>query len=534
VSLSQPEMSPGAQDATRVSLNASGRAVARNALSGYLTLALGALLGFLLTPVLLHKLGDVGFGTWALILGAVNYLALLEAGLGFATITRTAASESEGPKALSSLLSSSLALLVAVAALGAVVSTGFSFVFPLLFHVPGHLAGEARLGMLLIGLWQCISFVASVYSACLLGTGRMYLVNLKGFLVVALVSVAQIAVLLLGGGIEEIALVQVVGGFATWAVFRREVARHLPGLRISIRSADRRVARRLLSLGWRNSVTSVANLFAFGSDILLVGLLLNPASAAAFAVALRGYTLLQRLSTGVNGSIGPAHAHAAKHGSPERRFDLYCKGLTVSLVLALIAAFTVGAYAEPLLKLWLGDVPLNSPTVLILLCAVLALQMPGLHAYTLLLNAEKASELMRVVSLAAATNVVGSVVFTLAFGTIGPALGSLVAVIIFDAAYLPRRVCSMLDQPYVELAKRVFVPLVPPLLALVTVLGLGRTLVPEGPAVLGVLLLGAAVFTAAWWPTGNARDLQRVLRLERSHILGSSGAPPSGEAPGVS
>src|SRR4051794_24063787 len=38
------------------SLNASGRVVARNALSGYVALALGALLGLLTTPVLLQQL----------------------------------------------------------------------------------------------------------------------------------------------------------------------------------------------------------------------------------------------------------------------------------------------------------------------------------------------------------------------------------------------------------------------------------------------------------------------------------------------
>ena len=513
---------------TVASLNTSGRAVAKNALSSYVTLFSGALLGFVLTPILLHKLGTIGFGTWSLVLGAAAYLGLVEVGLGLATITRVAASETEGPEALSRVLSTSLALCCGVAAVGAVLAVGLCIVFPLLFNVPSDLADSARIAVLLVGASQCLMLVANVYSACLLGLGRMYLVNFRGFAVSALVSVAQIAVLYAGGGLEEIAAVVLAGGVLTFAVFRWQVHRSLPELRITPRGADRAVARRLLSLGWRNSISSFSSVLAFGSDVLLVGLLLNPTAAAAYAVALRVYTLMSRISTGAFGAIGPAHAYAARNATSERRFRLYCLSLSVALPLALVAAVTVAVYARPLLDLWLGTVPPDAAYVLVLLCAVLVLQTPGTSAYSLLLASEKAGMLMRITLLAATCNVIGSVAFTLGFGTIGPALGSLAAVLLFDAVYLPRRICTLLDESYSELARRILLPLALPLLALGAVLAVGRSLVAEGPWVLAVAVAGGLAFFGAWWFTDAARDIRRIVLRRRSEAASGVAAQSSG------
>ena len=493
------------------SLNASVRAVAKNALSSYLTLALGALLGFVLTPVLLHELGTEGFGTWALILAAANYLVLLEAGLGTATITRTAASESEGPAALSAVLSSSFVLFAIVGVAGVLATALLTVVFPILFEIPSGLRIEVRIGMFLVGTSTCILLVASVYSAALLGTGRMHIVNLKGFAVTALASIVQLVVLLSGGGIVEIALVQVAGACALWLVLRRAVLRALRGVQIAAGLADRQVMGRLLSLGWRNAVTSVAGLLAFGSDVLLVGLLLDPTAAAAYAVAFRAYVLLQRLATGVNGAVGPAHAHAAKAGTSQRRFRIYCIGLQISLAIALLGACVVGVYSEPLLELWLTDVPAESAAVLVVLCFTLVLQMPGAQAATLLLNSERVSELMKVTLAAAACNVAFSIALTLALGTLGPALGSLLVVAIVDAMLLPWVVCRMLHQPFAAFLSRGVVPLLPAAAVLGAVLGGGRAVVAEGPGILGVIALAAAAFSMVWWWSGSGREVRELL-----------------------
>ncbi|MDX6689270.1 MAG: hypothetical protein QOG15_727 [Solirubrobacteraceae bacterium] len=489
--------------------------MARNAAYGYITLVLGALLGFVLTPILLSRLGTTGFGIWSLILGAIGYISLLEAGLGFATITRVTASEAEGPEVVSRVLGTSLGLCACIGAGGIVVVVGLAAAFPVLFHVPSHLITDARLAVLIMGVWQLSGFVLLVLTASLIGTGRMYLVTFSGFAVSTLASAAQAAALLSGGGLKSIAAIQLVGGLLTIVVFRWQLRRVLPAVTIRLRSFHPPTARKLLGLGWRNSIFSVATVLAFGSDIILVGLLLDAEAAAAYAIAFRAYTLLQRVSTGVLSAVGPAHAHAAHHSTAERRFRLYCIATLATLCLAAFGALTVGIYASPLLQLWLGSFPGAASSVLVILCAVLILHGPGFNAATLLLASEQASELMRVTMLAASLNIVASIAFTLTQGTIGPALGSLFAVALIDAVYLPGRICRILGQPYSELLRRVVLPVIVPVTLLAGILLAGSLMVANGPGVLGVVAIAAIVYFGMLWQMPTGREIRLVLRGDR-------------------
>ena len=245
---------------------------------------------------------------------------------------------------------------------------------------------------------------------------------------------------------------------------------------------------RLFSLGWRNSLTAVAGLLAFGSDVLLVGLILGPTAAAAYAVAFRAYALLQRLATGVNGAIGPAHAHAARHGTLERRFRIYCIGLQVSARDCCSRGVGCRAYSEPLLELWLGDVPSESAAVLVVLCFTLVLQMPGAHAATLLLNSERASELMKVTLSGGSLQCRVEYCADACVGNdrTGPGKPSHCRHCRRDTSTVDR--LSMLQQPYPAFLSRGIVPLLPAAAVLGAILVGGRAAVAEGPGILALSL----------------------------------------------
>lgn len=499
-------------ESTRPSLNANPRAVAKNALAGYITLLMGALLGFVLTPVLLSRLGTTGFGTWSLILGTVAYLSLLEVGLGIATTTRVAMTEPEGPHALGRLISTSLVLSALLGILGLLATAGACAVFPTLFEIPRELVDDARVALALQGVWAAVTFVTLVLTASLLGTGRMYIVNFSGFAVSAAVSVAQVLALVSGGGLKSLAAISLVGAVVGAIVLRYQVARVLPGVRIGRARFHMPTAKRLLGLGWRNSIYSAAGLLAFGSDVVLVGLLLDTKAAAAYAIALRVYTTMQRVTNGVVGPLGPAHAHAAHKSTAERRFDLYCISTYTTLCIATFAGLTVILFVVPLLEIWLGSVPENASTIVIVLCVVLIVQALGMNAAALLLNSEESGKLLRITVAAAAINVGASVAFTLSIGTIGPAVGSLVAVVLVDAIYFPRCICRLLGQQYRDLLRRTACPLLLPLCALLLVLGAGRVVVPSGPWVLAVVAAAATVFFGILWRLPPSRRILVLLR----------------------
>lgn len=487
------------------SLNARPRAVLRNASSSYITLVLGAAVGFVVTPIILHHLGTAGFGVWALLFGTAAYIGLLDTGLGFSTITRVAATEGDGPDALGRLLSTSFSVYCALALVGLLVTGVLVVVFPLVFSLEPRFRTDARLALLFLGSAQGVTFMSMTFTAALLGTGRMYLVNLAGFLVSASTSAAQALVVIGGGGLDALALVQLASALATLGVFSITVRRRLPGVRVSAARFDPNVARRLFALGWRNAVYSVAGTLAFGSDIVLVGLLVGARAAAAYAIALKVYSGLQQAATGVLGAVGPAHAHAAHRSSPERRFGIYCIATSITLSLALCAGAVTATFAHPLLALWLHTVPPGSTRIVRVLCVVLVLQTPGMNSASLLLNSERASVLMRLTLISAGVNLVSSIVLTALVGSAGPALGSLVAVATIDIILFPRKVCALLGQTYARFVRESVRPVLPAVAVLLVVLLGSAELLPSGPWVLAGCGVTALAFfgTLSMLPAGR-------------------------------
>jgi len=57
------------------------RRIAQNVLSNWFALAVTTLVGFFLSPFVVHHLGNVVYGVWVIIGSLVSYMGLLDLGL---------------------------------------------------------------------------------------------------------------------------------------------------------------------------------------------------------------------------------------------------------------------------------------------------------------------------------------------------------------------------------------------------------------------------------------------------------------------
>jgi O-antigen/teichoic acid export membrane protein len=186
-----------------------------------------------------------------------------------------------------------------------------------------------------------------------------------------------------------------------------------------------------------------------------------------------------------------------------------------TLAISLPILVALAAFGDPILKLWLGDVPDKTYSIMIALGFVTALELPGHQCFIFLTGIGRNQLMVRMAVLGATINLIGSIAATFWLGPIGPAIGSLPAVLVIDFTILPIIVCRHLRIPVRQYARDALVPVLPAVAVagVVALVVVGLFPAHAGASTLrgGVrALIGASVVVLAAW----AVMVGVTLRLE--------------------
>jgi O-antigen/teichoic acid export membrane protein len=441
--------------------NASGRQFARNAASSYLNLVIGILLSLLLTRVILRHLGAGTYGLWIVLISIVGYLGLLDTGVSTAVVQRVARLSAIGDKEeTADVIRTALVFFTAtgtVAVLITVALAPFVASFLNLGDVSGSVAGRT---LIILGVMTAMRFIGSVPSAVLFGAGRGDRQSQIGGLGLILTEVAQVLVVLAGGGLVGLALVT-AGGMLFSLVAMSAIIRRATGSTVHQGRFRRDLLVELLRFGSRNTAIAVGGMISYSLDALVIGLILPVAKVAPYDIALSTANLTRNLTTQGTDMLLPTYAHFETASDPDRQGWLFSKAVMASLAISIPMVIALAAFGDPILKLWLGVVPPQTYEIMIALGLVTAIQLPGHQCFIFLTGIGRNQILIRLSLIGAAINLAGSIAATYLFGPVGPAIGSLPVVVVIDFCVLPVMVCRLIGLPVARYARQALLPVVP-------------------------------------------------------------------------
>jgi O-antigen/teichoic acid export membrane protein len=209
----------------------------------------------------------------------------------------------------------------------------------------------------------------------------------------------------------------------------------------------------------------------------------------------------------------PAYSHSHALGEKDRLFKLFTSSVTLPLAIALPFVIALCANGQGLIRLWVGPGHETSYPILMALGLGLALQLSGHASYTILTGTERNHYLLKTSLFAAPFNLILSIIFTLKFGPIGVALGTLVSVAVTDAMLLPYLVCRQFEFCFRTYLMRAILPLVVPTTVAVAVAAILNS-IPRFQA--GFLPAAAAAITASsfmavWICTASGARVRHLL-----------------------
>ncbi len=336
--------------------------VLRNVVTNYARFFLSGLIGFVLTPVLVHGLGDRDYGVWVMVFSLTGYFGLFDQGIRPSLVRYIARDHARGDEAgVSHTLSSAVLLNSALGALTLLVTALAAATFTRFLKIEPGQVGVVRHIIVIAGASMALGFPLGVFGAGLSGLQRYDLANLTGIVVGVVRALAFVAVLRLGGGLVALAWVSLamnlVGHAASWVLLRRE----LPGLRLDLTTVTRARLSLIMSYSGVAFVGAVANSLVFQTDALVITAWMGAVLVTPFALAAGLVDNVRSLVNSATWVLSPTASELEARDETESLHALVIQGAKYSVLLSWPVLFALLIFGPNLLTTWVGHQYAHGP-----------------------------------------------------------------------------------------------------------------------------------------------------------------------------
>ena len=404
----------------------------------YVGMIITGLVGFLLTPVLIHGLGDYHYGMWILVASIVDYYGLADLGIRFTLQRHVARFKGTDQRlALDRTFMTALVMSLGVSGLILLVTVGSARWLPVMFRVSGPDRTLFVRVLLLLGTSFVVALPGKVLGAYLCGLQRFDLYNLVGTGTTIVQAILLLWALHLGYGIEGCAAVTLLVGVLSLAAYWTLVKAADPGATLDLRQTSWGEMRELFNFGVYVFVSQVGDLFRFRLDSLVIARWLNLSLVTHFNVAARLVEYFRYVSAAIVGPLITEMSSLDGQDKEEGLQDLFLRSTRCTALLSLFVGALLCVNGAALFSVWLGNSFVSSYAVLVTLAVArtgATLQSPSM---VLLLARGRHRALGWWTLGEGLVNLILSIHWAKKFGMLGVAMGTAVPMILFRLVVQP-------------------------------------------------------------------------------------------------
>lgn len=404
----------------------------KNAIANVVRGSAAALVAVILPPFLVRFMTTEAFGVWSLVLQLSAYTALLDFGVQTAVGRFVAhADELADTDRRDRIVSTSFALLVGSALLGALAMAALAWQLPNLFReLPPAYYADARLALLIVGGATAIGLPASVFNGIFIGMQRNEVpaAIIGGSRIIS--ALLLIAVAYLGGGIVAMAIVVAGVNLLSYLVQYLASRGIAKTVRISTHLISKPAAKELIAYCISLSIWSLAMLLISGVDTTIVAVV-DFEAVGYYTIAASLITFIAGLQNALFSTLMPAAAVLDARNDHQALGLMLLAATRYGMFILLATGLPLIIGAAVILNLWVGpEYAGNSRLILQILVAANIIRLSATPYAVLLIGTGQQRILTITPIIEGLVNVCTSIVAGTLFGPIGVALGTLVGAIV--------------------------------------------------------------------------------------------------------
>lgn len=417
--------------------------VLRNSTTRVFAFAISTLVTLLLTPFLIHSLGDIDYGIWILVGSVGGLYSILDLGIG-ASIVRyvSRAYAKKDMEELNKTINTCLFIYSIIAVVVVLLTLTLTKVLPLFVSIPPAMEIEFTGALLIIGLGIALMFPLKVFGGVLDALMRQDIqsgINIAFTLIQAILIVLTLKA---EGGLIGLATVTFIatlfsGGLNLYFAFRI-----CPPLKLGWSFIERGKIREILGYSAFRLINMVGDILRFRLDSIIIGSVLSLSAITPYSIAQRMVRYFMLFVGQIFGVTMPLYSSYETKKDTQSIHRLFLNSTFYSSIVAFFIASLFIVYGETFIALWIGTEYAQKgyiPLLILTICFTAGLsQNPSIN---LAYGMERHKVIAIVTVLEGIANLVLSLALARKMGLVGVALGTAIPMIIAKGFIQPVYIC---------------------------------------------------------------------------------------------
>jgi len=506
------------------------RKYARNLLANWFGYGLNLVVMFLLSPFVVHRLGNNAYGVWSLLVSITGYLGLIEMGTrgGLDRFINFYLGKDDLPS-VNSVVNTGIAIFVFCGLILMLIACIISGAFHTFFSkTPMELVGAARIAIFLIAINLWLSFLGVPFFQILTAFERFDILNGINISVLLVRTVWTVTVLLRGGGIIQLAVVQALAtlcGIMTAYVLAKRI---FPQLRLTPVMISLAHFRELFTFSFWAFVGNVSMQLLYYTDNVLVAYFFGPEMVTFYSIG----GMLIIYGRGIIGQCSSIFVpqiikDVARKDWPALH-RLFQQGSMLTMAVGILLLIGMVVFGREFISLWMGPEYAHKSYGVMLILTIS--QFPAIAALlcsSIILGLNKVKYASVVTFLQAVVNLLLSIFFVkyCQMGIEGVAWGTFYPRIIFTL-FIGFVVLRWIDLPISVVFKNLIFRWVLSSLIFMgiclAILRLGAPVDRWNVFIVKIILALAAYLPLAWFFLVSKNERGRLLVVVKNTLRGES------------
>ena len=420
------------------------RQIIKNVGSSWFTLGFDVIVGLLLYPFILHRLGDTATGIWGLIFAITGYYGLFDLGIRSSVVRYvskfTAIDDAED---LAKLINTSLFSYSCIAILSLLITAVLTLYVDSIFKIPPGLHSTARWLMLMVGTAIALGFPLGVVGGFLDGLQKFYINNWTSVAANAVRVVLIVLALTHGRGLLTVALITVVLPLIT-SLVRGAIAFRICPVLLGLKYVDRGTFRMMANYSGVTLLIMVATQLKFKTDTIVIGTMLSAAAVTYFIIGSRIVNYTQQVVMALAQNFLPLASQSEATGNMDRLRKVLVAGNRLCALICFPITATLLILGKSVIEVWVGQKYIaTSYPVLAILIVPSTLMWAQAASGRVLFGIGKHRTWAFVTLAEGVCNLILSLILVRPYGIIGDAYGTAIplacSMILFMPGHLSRK-----------------------------------------------------------------------------------------------